>query len=324
MHKSVVLLPVLFIAGGVLGFGAVPVARVISLEPVTIDGIQAPARNYFPVALGGDVRSGSAPAVVQFADGGSVSLAPNSEIRIAGKAGKPLVHVIHGSAIYQIGPNFGGSVSRGDSSHSAAGAIGGYTLAQVGKAGQSNSVLTASAMYLGSVGQPANVIAPSSAISSGAFGNASGVMPGSIIQGVFSSSPRVGGSGGPEIILPGGGGAEVINLTAVTNPTTGVTVYTVASITQEVITPTGPTFITITGNSPLIGATIGGITGATPSGSSAQISFTPSGTSTPLSPAQVVTAIIAVQTTAIAQAPAGSTASVLTSVSTGIFSASAS
>jgi hypothetical protein len=269
--------------------------------------------------MGDDVRTGSASAVLQFPDGGSVSLAPNSEIKIAAKAGKPQVHVIRGSAIYQIGPNFGGGISRGDTSHSTAGAVGGYTLAQVGKVGQSNSLLTTTAMYLGSVGQPANMIVPSSSVSSGTFTTGTG------LQGVFVSSPRAGGTGGPEIILPGGGGAEVINLTATTNPITGVTTYTVASISQTVDLPGGgTTVVTVAGNNPLIGTTVGGITGATTSGSTAQITFTTPGTSTPLASTQVATAITAVQTTAVSQSPAGSTAPAATSVSTGQFSASAS
>lgn len=314
MRKSIILLPVLFIAGGASGYGAAPVARVISTEPIVVDGITAPARNYFPVGLGADVSTGSASAVLQFPDGTSLVLDSNSKLKIAGPAGKPEVRLIRGSARYVLAPNFRGSVSGGGRTDTAKTVD--YAFAQPGRLGQSVSLSSATAMYLGSVGQSAGVIAPSSAISTGSFA------AGNTMLGVFIANPRVGGSG-PQIILPGAGGAQVINLTAHTDPVTQVVTYTVASISQTVILPGGGTQVITVSNNALIGTTVGGISGATPSGSTAQITFTAPGTSTPLPATQVATAITAVQTTALTQTPAGSTAPAATSVSTGVFSSSA-
>jgi hypothetical protein len=318
MRKSIVLLSALFVAGGASSFGAVPVARVISAQQVIIDGIAAPPRNYVPVSLGGDVNTLSASALLQFPDGSTIELQPNSELRISGAAGKPVVRVVHGSAQYKMTPNSSIRFAGGDSSDTAkkigTANIGTYALAQIGNMGRYDAAL----VYGASAGQSAGVVAPSGVTATGSMAAGTG------IQGVFFSNPHIGSSG-PQIILPGGGGAEVLNLTASTNPTTGVVTYTVASITQTVILPGGgTTIVTVSSNNFLIGTTVGGITGSTPSGATAQISFTPPGTTTPLPPATVSTAITAVQTTAVSQSPAGSTAPVATSVSTGTFSSSAS
>jgi len=321
MRKSIVLLPALFIAGSVSSFGAVPVARVISAQPIVINGIATPARNYVPVSVGGDVNTLSASALLQFPDGSTIELRPNSELRISGAASKPVVRVIHGSAQYKMAANSLIRVAGSDTSDRAAkgdgtAKIGTYALAQIGNMGRYDNAL----IYATSAGQSAGVVTPSGVTSTGAIAAAAG------IQGVFFTNPHFSGSGGsgPEIILPGGGGAEVINLTPVTNPSTGAVTYTVASISQTVILPGGgTTTVTITSNNFLIGTTVGGITGGTTSGSTAQITFTPPGQPA-LTLQQVSTAITAVQTVSLQQSPAGSTAPAATSVSTGQFSATAS
>ena len=65
------------VAIALLSFAAAPVARVISTEPVNVDGIVAPARNFVPLAVGNEVTTDRASAVVQFPDGSAVTLQPH-------------------------------------------------------------------------------------------------------------------------------------------------------------------------------------------------------------------------------------------------------
>jgi hypothetical protein len=64
--------------------GTKPVARVISADAFDVDGITSPARNYVPAGIGGEVSTRSATAVIQFSNGVSVVLQPNSQLKICG------------------------------------------------------------------------------------------------------------------------------------------------------------------------------------------------------------------------------------------------
>lgn len=290
MRKSIVLLPALFIAGGVSSFGAVPVARVISAEPVVIDGIAAPARNYVPVGVGGDINTLSASALLQFSDGSTIELRPNSELRISGAAGKPVVRVIHGSAQYKMTPNSLIRVAGSDTSERAAkgdGAakIGTYALAQIGNVGRYDNAL----IYATPAGQSAGVITPSG-VTSTAIGAAGGslnfVSIGKVTSGSFA--------GDNTIITPGGLTIYITPL--VVNGMTVPNEYSIAGITQTVpLSGGGTTTLTLnpsvnTGSGSsvnLIGSTVTltTITPAAPGTSSqSQVSatFTSTSTGTPV------------------------------------------
>src|SRR5579883_1292344 len=87
-----------------LSFGATAVARVISTDPVDVDGITMPARNFAPVAIGDEVATQAGSAVVQFKDGSDVVVQPKSRIRIEGKPAKLQVRVLTGSARTDLVP----------------------------------------------------------------------------------------------------------------------------------------------------------------------------------------------------------------------------
>jgi|ERR1700677_295670 len=76
-----------------------------------------------------------------------------------------------------------------------------------------------------------------------------------------------------DVVTPAG---VQINLTQVTNPTTGVVSFTITSIVQQVTNPeTGKTVAVTVTTGPLIGATLTGITSSTASGSQVALSITP-------------------------------------------------
>ena len=90
------------VAVALVSFAATPVARVISTQPVNIDGIIGPARNFVPLAVGNEVTTDSASAVVQFPDGSAVTLQPHSKLRIEAQPSGPAARVVQGSAIYDV------------------------------------------------------------------------------------------------------------------------------------------------------------------------------------------------------------------------------
>lgn len=97
-----VMASLLFLACALAGYGAGAVGRVISDEPFEIDGITAPARSFVPVSSGEDVMTKGASALIQFIDGATVVLQPNSEIKIVGEAGRVQIRIIRGSAQYKL------------------------------------------------------------------------------------------------------------------------------------------------------------------------------------------------------------------------------
>ena len=75
-----------------------------------------------------------------------------------------------------------------------------------------------------------------------------------------------------------------MNLTSVVNPSTGATTFVVSSIQQTITLPGGGTAVVTVTSGTLIGATVGGVT-------TGAITFTPSGSGTPLTPQQTGTAV---------------------------------
>jgi hypothetical protein len=226
-------------------FAATPVARVISKEPLNIDGIIGPARNFVPLSIGDEIATDNASAVVQFPDGSVVTLQPHSKLRIESQPSGPVARVILGSAIYDEGPT-------------------------------SSGVLTKRA------GNPAARI-PSGAPLSGPAGHRTSnrqLGPPAPQAGVFTGSLSSVETG-PQIVTPSG---VTINLTSVINPSTGATTFVVSSIQQTVSLPGGGTAVVTVTSGSLIGATVGGTTGS-------GFTFTPPGSSAPLTSQQVSTAV---------------------------------
>lgn len=95
---------VLYLTSSAVALSAAPVARVISTQPIEVGGITAPARNFVPIATGEAITTHQAPAVVQFRDGSNVVLQPNSELRVEELSSHLVVHVVSGTARYNLGP----------------------------------------------------------------------------------------------------------------------------------------------------------------------------------------------------------------------------
>ncbi len=299
--------------GVVVASAATPVARVIGAESLQVDGISVPARNYVPVELGGEVTTGTTSAVIQFVDGASAVVQPNSQVKIVGDAGDPKISVLRGAAQYRLAttPDVATrSVTKTSAKKKSDAAVFPPSLdvlAAVSRTGTSPATLI-----------PAGPAAP--------IAVSGGFTSGPIYSGTFISNAGSGGTG-LSILLPSG---LTINLAPKTDPNTGVVSYTIASITQEVTQPNGvsvPVQVT-TGN--LIGATVPAITPQTVSGSTVAVQIIPVGSNTPLTPTQASQAVTTSVTTAVNTAvsngtlQAGTTPPAPTPVSTGTFSGQSS
>jgi hypothetical protein len=311
----------LIVTGTVAGFGALPVGRVISTESIDIDGISAPARNFVPVELGGEVKTGSAPATIQFSDGTRAVIRPNSTVKIDGRPGSPELRVLRGSAQYNMIPAARPGVS-GDTD--LRNKVLDNTILQANATLSPTGPVAETVLYRATPNSSPEQILPGSPVSVGSFPVGSvNVSTGTIY---FTKSAATGGAT-TSIITPTG---VVFNLTPVTNPTTGAVTYTITSITDSVTNPlTGKTVTVTVTSGTLIGATLGGITPSATSGSQLPLSITPAGSLTPLTPAQASSAVQAglqsAVNTAIANGtlPAGTPVPSPSPVSTGQFSNSA-
>jgi hypothetical protein len=262
---------VLGVAAAIVSFAAAPVARVISTAPVNVDGIFGPARNFVPLALGAEVTTDGASAVIQFTDGSKVTLQPHSRLRIEGQPSAPVARVLRGSAIYDVPRTpSGGPVNPAikPGVRVPPGAPSPDPLTGGGSSGQ--TPVSVGYQYRGRPVPQPGAISPQAAAFTGSFSR---------------GGAAAGDGAGPQIITPNG---MTVNLTAVVNPSTGATTYVVSSIQQTLATPAGGTTVVAITSGPLIGATVTGI--ATP-GTSSTFAFTPPGSSTPLTPAQAATAI---------------------------------
>jgi hypothetical protein len=238
------------VAAALVSFAATPVARVISTQPVNVDGIIGPARNFVPLTVGNEVTTDTAPAVIQFADGSVVTLQPHSKVRIEGQSSGPVARVVQGSAIYDV--------ARTSSSRPGDG---------TGQPG----------LRTPSGAPPAD---PSARVNRSPARPQPGAPAPRTVSFTGSFSPGVSGTG-PQIISPNG---VTMNLTAVVNPSTGAQTFVVSSIQQTIALPGGGTAVVTVTSGTLIGATVGGVTTGT-------ITFTQSGSSTPLTPQQTATAV---------------------------------
>jgi hypothetical protein len=341
--RTTLSLSVFALATSLAAYAATPVARVISADAVDVDGITSPARNYVPVGIGGEVITRSATAVIQFSDGTSVVLQPNSQLKIDGRAGHPEIRVLRGAADYRMQPGAGARVSSG-TAHAVNNIVDNAIL-QANTMIRPDNPIAEAVMYRGtgaSGSGSASQITPGSAISVGSFISAPTVSSGS-----FHSAA---GGGSNYIQTPSG---LIINLTPAVDPTTGAVTYTVASVTAQVSvtvtqvingTPVTTTTVQTVTSAPanLVGLSVSIAPPSTTGGTSA-ITFaqttTTNGvtTSTPVAAttiaANVSTAVQATATTqAIQQAtaanptappPTVTTAPVTAAVSTGTFSSTA-
>ena len=259
------------VSAAIVSFAAAPVARVISAAPVNVDGILAPARNFVPLAIGAEVITGAASAIIQFTDGTAITLQPHSKLRVEGQASNPVGRVLSGSAIYDAArTHLSAPVNRAITPNSK---VSPGVASPAPAAGRDNSYqtpVTGGSRYRGQAVSQPGVIAPRAAAFTGSFS-----------RGSFAA----GAEAGPQILTPNG---MTVNLTAVVNPTTGATTYVVSSIQQNVTTSTGSIAVVTITSGPLIGATV---TGISTSGTSSILTFTPSGTSTPLTAQQTAAAV---------------------------------
>ena len=294
-----------------VAMGATPVARVIGTEAVDVDGIAAPARNFVPVAVGDEITTQAGSAVVQFRDGSNVVLQPNSQLRIEGQAARPEVHVIRGSATYdmagtsklRIVDSKGETVSR---------MLDNALPNPVASLNRPDSPLAGAVVYRASAAsRQSGFVAPLASVSVGQF---------------LSGAPAAGEASAARIITPGG---LTLNLTATVDQTTGATTYTITSMQQTVTNPTTGLLVTVTVTSgSLIGATVGGITPSTETGTSVAVTFTLPDSTTALTGEQAAADVQAgVQTAVTAaieshQLPPNTPAPTPDPIKTGQFSAS--
>ena len=84
--------------------GASPVARVSSPEAFTLDGrsIAVSGISPVPLAVGDEVATSNAPAVLFFADGSSVKLAAGSRARLTGSEAQLKLVLLAGSLDYKL------------------------------------------------------------------------------------------------------------------------------------------------------------------------------------------------------------------------------
>ena len=274
-------------------FGATPVARVIGTEAIDVDGITTPARTYAPVKPGNRITTHRGAAVLQFRDGSSVAVQPNSAVAVEGTGDAPQVRIAHGTATYTLAPTSRLRIvdSRGETVNRVL-----ENALPVNAAGSNlreRLPVDAAVMYRGSSRQPGGV-APASPIAVGQFTSG----------GVFRAT--------------GGTTAQVITPTGITlNLTLENGVYKVSSVTQVWTDANGVSHTVTSSSGALIGTTVGGVTTTTPGGTSVSITFTrPDGTT--MTPQDARDAV----RDTIRTAPGGGTAPPPSGVTSGTFSGS--
>ena len=248
-----------------------PVARVIGTQPVEVDGITAPASNFVPLSIGGQVSTKSGAAVIQFVDGTSVTLQPNSQLKIEGQSSRPTVRIVRGSAEYRM--TLASRVRVSSGTGLTVDSMMDHAVAQINAVASPNSSIAQAVMYRGVNGS--GMVFPTAVISGGGFALAS------------LSNPTFRGSGpgaDPALVTPGG---LTINLSPIRGPGGDVIGYTVTSLTQIVTEPNGQTATIAVTSGSIVGATVTGVNGLTTGGSLVNVQFTLPGQSVPLGPDQL-------------------------------------
>ena len=113
MKRNLVLI-ILITAAACIAFARTPVANLSSVQPVTVDGhtLSAPGVSSWPVMVGDDVRTSTAPATMSFQDGSRIQLAPQSQLKLAGSEAAPRVVLVAGNLEYKLAPGSPVSVSK--------------------------------------------------------------------------------------------------------------------------------------------------------------------------------------------------------------------
>jgi hypothetical protein len=106
MRNRLNLLPriVLFVLQSIPVLAFSPIATVTSAEPFTLDGhaVQVSGITAIPLAVGNEVATSTAPAVLFFTDGSSVKLAASSRAKLTGSEAQPKLVLLAGSLDYKV------------------------------------------------------------------------------------------------------------------------------------------------------------------------------------------------------------------------------
>lgn len=304
MLVSKLTIAVLTLSAGV-ALAAPPVARVIGAQALDVDGIPVPQGNPTPVSIGSEVATKSGVAVLQFRDGSSVAVQPNSAVRLEGQAASPQVRIVRGTAAYSITAK--SRLKIVDSKGETLNRLLEHAMPQAGLSADPGMQIDAAAMYRAGNRGPGGV-APTTAIAIGQFTGA----------GVFHA--QAGGTSAA-ILTPSG---MRIGLTAQPNGT-----YVISSVTVTVTLPSGqtaPVSLPASAISQLIGATVQGVNTGTAAGSAVEIQVVPAQGGNPISSGQITQILQTGANTAVQAGinngtlPNGTTPPTPTPIKTGNFS----
>ncbi len=257
MKISTNLLLSVILACGPLCAAQPTVARVTSSEPLEVRGVAVDMKGLasWPVTLDDDIATRNAEAYIQFQDGSTVSLQKHSRVKIQGSKDDISVRVLSGSIAYSVTPR-----------------------SQVHIIDAAGAVLQNSARNTRSF-LPTSSVSSSGIATPSSSGTRSGIVfaPKAVSVGTINAAAN--GSGSTQIILPDG---TRFNVTVGPNNQ-----LTITSIDVPVTTPNGTDFVKVT-SGPLVGATVTADIG---SSSEQPLKIIPSGSTTPLMPQQIATAL---------------------------------
>ena len=103
MNRSMLLLTV--VAGfGLSAMASTPIATIYSPQPLTIDGhaVSAPGISSWPIVIGDEVATSTAPGTILFQDGSSIRLAAKSSARLSGTSAHPKLLLVAGNLDYKL------------------------------------------------------------------------------------------------------------------------------------------------------------------------------------------------------------------------------
>jgi hypothetical protein len=89
---------VIFMMTAAVVMAAVPLGRVTSSGPLTVNGKAVPATavSSLPVVVGDEVATSSSSAMIYFADKSRAAIAPNSRIKVEMRNSAPVLHILAG------------------------------------------------------------------------------------------------------------------------------------------------------------------------------------------------------------------------------------
>lgn len=103
MNRTTVIFALLAALGS-FGNAGTPIANVSSSQPVVLDGkpLSVAGVSTWPVLLGDDIATSTAPATMSFQDGSKIKLAPSSHAKLSGSAAHPKLTLLAGSLDYKL------------------------------------------------------------------------------------------------------------------------------------------------------------------------------------------------------------------------------